>query len=335
MSALGPAPASEDPVLSVILRRAATGSVPGQRTDGHVVSLAIEGGGMRGVVSAGMTAVLEAAGLVPAFDRIYGCSAGAITGCFTAAGQAVLWATTFEDIAGRELIDPVRILQRRPILDLGFLFGTVIARRKPLSEDGLARGPALRVIAVSAQDAGLRVLGDFDDTADLLAAVRVSCAIPVIGGTPSAYRDEIMVDGGLVEPIPYATALREGSSHVLVLRSRSAAYRARGRSLVSELAVRREHPALRGAVRTCPERYNRDAERLERLGVGTGQPAVRQVAVRDDSRLVTRLGTDPGRIAESLRLGAEAMACALYGEPARLMWRPEPYLTQPDAREAA
>ena len=47
-----------DPVLDVVLRRAACGSTPGRRADGHVVSLAIEGGGMRGVVSAGMCAVL-------------------------------------------------------------------------------------------------------------------------------------------------------------------------------------------------------------------------------------------------------------------------------------
>jgi hypothetical protein len=40
---------------------------------------------------------------------------------------------------------------------------------------------------------------------------------------------------------------------------------------------------------------------------------------------VRRLGTDPGRIAESLRLGAAAMASVLYGEPTRLMWQPVPY----------
>ena len=46
-----------------------------------------------------------------------------------------------------------------------------------------------------------------------------------------------------------------------------------------------------------------------------------------------RLSTDRGRIAESLRLGATAMASALYGEPARLMWRPVPYLAPDSATE--
>jgi predicted patatin/cPLA2 family phospholipase len=322
-----------DPVLDVICRRAASGSVPGKRSDGHVVALAIEGGGMRGVVSAGMCAVLEEAGLVNAFDRVYGCSAGAITGCFTAAGQAVLWATTFEDIAGREFIDPARALRRRPVLDLGFLFGTVIAKRKPLSDDGLARGPELRVVAVSTADATLRVLGDFRETSDLLAAVRVSCTIPVIGGAPPVYRGEPMVDGGLLEPIPFPTAVREGATHVLVLRTRDAEQRVRPRSRFAELAVSRTLPELRPLMAAAGARYNRDADALQALAERPDGPALMQIAVPRDSRLVGRLSTDRGRIAESLRLGATAMASALYGEPGRLMWRPVPYVT-PDAAAA-
>jgi predicted patatin/cPLA2 family phospholipase len=327
-----PDAAMEDPVLAVVMRRAESGSLPGKRSDGHVVSLAIEGGGMRGVVSAGMCAVLEMAGLVPAFDRIYGCSAGALTGCFTAAGQAVLWATTFEDIAGRELIDPARLLRRRPVLDLGFLFETVVGVRKPLSEDGLARGPALRALAVSAEDASLRVLGEFSDSAELLAAVRVSCTIPVIGGAPATYRGEAMLDGGLLEPIPYVSAVREGSSHVLVLRSRDTQHREPARRRVAELAVSRAYPQLRPLMCTAGARYNRDADALEALATPSpGGPAVTQVAVPPDSRLVGRLSTDRGRIGESLRLGATAMASALYGEPARLMWQPVPYGTHDPA----
>jgi predicted patatin/cPLA2 family phospholipase len=313
----------EEPVLDVVRRRVESGSVPGRRSDEHVVSLAIEGGGMRGAVSAGMCVVLEAAGLIPAFDRIYGCSAGAVTGCFTAAGQAVLWATTFEDLAGRQFIDPARVLRGRPVLDLAFLFETVIATRKPLSEVGLARGPALRAVAVSAEDATLRVLADFRNTADLLDAVRVSCTIPVLGGSPASYRGEQMVDGGLLEPIPFVSALREGSSHVLILRSRPAGYHARERSRIAELAMRRASAELRALARDVGARYNRDVDALEECE-RRGR-AVTQIAVPAASRLVRRLSTDPGRIAESLRLGAAAMAAALYGEPTRLMWQPVPY----------
>ena len=64
-------------VVQTILRRRREGSRPGARRDGRRVALVIEGGGMRGVVSAGMTAAIEQLGLRDAFDEVHGASAGA------------------------------------------------------------------------------------------------------------------------------------------------------------------------------------------------------------------------------------------------------------------
>ena len=58
------------------------GSQPGKRDDGFRVALAIEGGGMRGTISAGMALGLDELGLLSAFDAVYGASAGAITGAW-------------------------------------------------------------------------------------------------------------------------------------------------------------------------------------------------------------------------------------------------------------
>jgi predicted patatin/cPLA2 family phospholipase len=316
-------------VLALLLERARVGSVPGRRADPHVVCLAVEGGGMRGAVPAGMCLVLEEAGLIPSFDRIYGCSSGALTGCFTAAGQAAQWATSFEDAACRAFIDPLRALRRRPVLDLGFLFDTVIGRHRPLAADSLARGPELRALAVSQRDAALRVLAGFDDAADALAAVRASCTIPLLAGAPPHYRGEPLVDGGLLEPIPYRTALREGATHLLVLRSRPAGFRTRTRIRATELAVAHAHPELAPLLRTCHARYNQHAAELEALdGTSGARGAVSQITAPPDARLVGRLSIDAGRIADSVRVGVESMSAALYDEPARLVPQPAPQLAR-------
>src|SRR3569623_1857097 len=102
------APAGEvtdDPLFGLLRARAAAGSLPRRRADPHDVALVVEGGGVRGAVPAGMCRALEAAGLRPSVDRVYGCSSGALTGCFAAAGQAALWAAVFEDVACRAFID--------------------------------------------------------------------------------------------------------------------------------------------------------------------------------------------------------------------------------------
>ena len=282
---------------------------------------------MRGAVSAGMCLVLEAAGLMASFDRVYGCSSGAVTGCFAAAGQASVWATGVKDCASRAFIDPRRALRGRPVLDLDFLFDDVIARRRSLSAAGLADGPEFRAVAVSATRAEPRVLRDFEGVADLLGGVRASCSIPVLTGPPPTYRGEPMVDGGLLEAIPYRTALRDGATHVLVLRSRAAGYRASREGRLVEPVLARTHPALVPLLRNCGRRYNHDSSELERLARRAPlRPLVLQVAVPPGSRLVPRLSTDRARIADSIRRGAHAMASALYGAPATLFWQPFPEL---------
>src|SRR5580658_7570173 len=71
--------ASPHEVLRALAARARAGSQPGSRDDGLQIALAIEGGGMRGTVSAGMALALHELGLVPAFDALYGSSAGTIS----------------------------------------------------------------------------------------------------------------------------------------------------------------------------------------------------------------------------------------------------------------
>jgi predicted acylesterase/phospholipase RssA len=317
---------ADDPLYGALLERTAAHSRPRERADRRVIALVLEGGGMRGAVSLGMCLVLETAGLMRAFDRVYGCSSGAVTGCFAAAGQASEWATSFEDCASREFIDPRRALRGRPVLDLDYLFGRVIPRHA-LSEARLAEGPEFRAVAVSATRAELCVLRDFQSAADTLAAVRASCSIPVLTGALRSYRGEPMVDGGLLESIPYRSALREGATHVLVLRSRATGYRATREGRLVEPVLARTQPALVPLLRNCGERYNADAAELEDLHRRSPLlPLVRQVAVPAGSRLVPRLSTDRARIVDSIRLGARAMACALYGTRATQLWQPFPEL---------
>jgi hypothetical protein len=72
----------EHPVAHLLHERVRQGSKPGQRADGARIGLAIEGGGMRGAVSAGAAAALNLLGLSDAFDAVYGSSAGALIAAF-------------------------------------------------------------------------------------------------------------------------------------------------------------------------------------------------------------------------------------------------------------
>jgi len=74
-------------VLDLISKRFQDKSKPGARNDDAKLALAMEGGGMRGAVSAGMAAAIAALGLSDTIDVIYGSSAGSVIGAYMVSRQ--------------------------------------------------------------------------------------------------------------------------------------------------------------------------------------------------------------------------------------------------------
>ena len=125
------------PVAKLLHERKANGSQcveGGKREDGCKIALVVEGGGMRGCVSAGMVCALHHLGLRDAIDVVYGSSAGSIVGAYFISGQLPWFGPeVYYDkltTAGKEFIDTSRLLR---VLGLGLadprLFKDVLARR--------------------------------------------------------------------------------------------------------------------------------------------------------------------------------------------------------------
>ena len=103
-----------------------------------------------------------------------------------------------------------------------------------------------------------------------------------VTGAPPVYRGEPMVDGGLLEAIPYRTALREGATHVLVLRDparRATAAAAQDR--FAERVLARAHPELAPLLHTCsralqPRRRRAPAAVRATAARAAGRRAARQ-----------------------------------------------------------
>ena len=316
----------DSPVLHAVLERARTGSRPGARSDEHTVCLAVEGGGMRGAVSAGMCVVLEAAGLVNAFDRIYGVSAGALNGCATATRQAALSATHYQDAVRRRVINPARSLRGQPVIDYDLLFDNVIAARKPLAFERLATGPEFRSLATSIDTLTLRVLTGFAHSREMLQAIRASAALPRLAGEARSFRGERMIDGGLLEPIPFETPVSQGATRVLVLRSRPATYRKPTRRALGDSLGLQGNRQLAALIRAGNGMYNRQAARLEHWPPDMSDRVhVCQIAAPEQPCGVTRLRADVGGIAQLAVVGRGKAVCEVRGHrisgwPAFLMY---------------
>jgi predicted patatin/cPLA2 family phospholipase len=260
-------------VRDLIVDRARRKSRPGHRDDPHRLALCVEGGAMRGVVSAGMVAALEQLGLLPVFDYVYGSSAGAINGAFFTAGQAGFGTTIYyENINNKKFIDYRRALSRRPILDLDFLVWNVMKGPKCLDTAAVLRSATkLRAVATSTASGDRRVFGEWTNGDDLLACLRAGASMPVFAGAPYIYRQESYWDALLSEPIPARVAEQDGCTHLMVLLTRPGGTTGPRVSLVERLFV---VPRVREVSAALVARYQARAreyiELLERLQSGRG-----------------------------------------------------------------
>jgi predicted patatin/cPLA2 family phospholipase len=216
------APSADHPVATVLRERAAGNSEPGARTDAHRVALVLEGGGMRGVVSAGMAAALERLGLTPALDLVVGSSAGALNGAALLAGVAgpcaASYATAF---ATREFINPARLLRGRPALDVAFALRHAAGELDPERHARTVTSAIpLHCLAVDVETAEPVVFTGMKTVDELWRVLLATSRMPWVGGEPVEIRGRRYLDGGLADPIPVAAAIAAGATHVLVLQTR-------------------------------------------------------------------------------------------------------------------
>ena len=258
-------------VLRVLGERARAGSLPGERRDGFRVALAIEGGGMRGTISAGMALALDELGLVSAFDAVYGASAGAITGAWLLSRPQGLLGWT-EPAYARAFIRRSALLRGRPVADIRALIEELYQTTFPMDFAAVLASPVefhpLATDAATGQSTDLRPL--CGTPADLRLALRASAALPLLAGPPVQFDGRRFYDAGLSESVPYRTALAQGATHVLVLRSRRGPIAvpedgrvpARSARVIARTALRRETPALRAAFLGRDARLAADDRRL-------------------------------------------------------------------------
>jgi predicted patatin/cPLA2 family phospholipase len=314
-------------VLRLIEERAQSGSRPGHRADPYRIALSIEGGGMRGTVSAGMALALHELGVVSAFDAVYGASAGAITGAW-------LLSSTPEGLRGwadpdyaRTLIRWSALLRGRPVVDVRTLVEEVYQTEFPMDFDSVLASPVvyhpLGTDAETGESTDLRRL--IDTPAELRLALRASASLPFLAGPPVELRGRRFYDAGVAESIPFRTPLAQDATHVLILRSRrpltvnGARPRPNGspgprppRSvrLLARTTLRNESLALRTALLTRPVRTAADVTRILAMEAEGRALMVYPPATTPP---VSRLTTDSRMLAGALESGREAARELLAG----------------------
>jgi predicted patatin/cPLA2 family phospholipase len=319
LGATGLAGTRPERVIDLMIERASPAER--SRSDGaRKLALVIEGGGMRGVVSAGSLLALDQLGFRNVFDEVYATSAGGVNAAYFLSGQGTLGMSVyFDDIANRRFINPWRLFK---IVDVDYVYDDVVALRKRLDDAAIRASRSRFFLSVTNARSGENELLDVRARPEPIPLLlKASSALPVLYNRRVVLNGREYVDGGVTDHLPIARAIANGCTDILVLASspceapmsRPALWQ-RG---LFYMMIGRPYPALMRAFAVMHEAVNHSrrlatgAERVDGVSVALIAPC-------DGDSIIGRTAIGRARLIQ----GAHEMAartCALFaGERARL-----------------
>ena len=292
-------------VLEVLAQRRATGD----KNDGYKLGLVVEGGGMRGVITAGALAYLCDHDMLQFFDVGYGQSAGALNLCYAAAGRPWRGISVYYDhLATNRFIAYTRRAQKQPIMDLHLVRNEVITNLVPLSYSDTLAGPIPLMFDVSdLNNAETRTLtiSDCEDQVTFRDYLVAGCHIPIMAGPPPRIEGTDLADGALFRAHPVYIAEADNATHVLSLESRllTAGERLGWVEPFVARALDQFNPVGGARYLNAAMQYYEDRDKT---GLGTGSlrgMQVERLALELDRLPVRRDTLDRFQLLEGVRLG--------------------------------
>lgn len=229
----------------------------------NISALVVEGGGMRGVFSAGVLDSFGNAGFDP-FDLYLGVSAGA---CNLASHLAGQYGRNFHIYSTYSItpgfISLKRYLRGGHFMDLDWLWDSTIRDyRLDLKRifGKLKKENKEYIIGVTSIETGSPVYL-YPDADSLEHLLKVSSAIPLLYRNILNTGTENALDGGIADPIPVLEAYRRGAEKITVIRSRPSEYVKKKSTLAFLLpVVFRKYPALAKALINRADIYMKSVE---------------------------------------------------------------------------
>lgn len=265
------------------------------------LGLLLEGGGIRGVFTAGATDCFLDNKIF--FPYVIGVSAGASNGLSYASRQRGRARKCDIDILSeRNYIGVKFLFSQGCIMDYDFLFGELPKKILPYDMGAYLKSGRFVLVATNCLTGKAAYFDTPVGSDDLLLKCRASCSLPFacrmvyVGGVP-------MLDGGIADALPIRRAQSDGYEKCVVVLTRNKGYRKSEKFSRLPGFVYSKYPELRKALATKNARYNASLSYIEEL-----ESAGRAVVIRPESPLkVNRLERSAERLEALYR---EGYSCA-------------------------
>lgn len=227
-------------------------------------ALILEGGGMRGVFTAGVLDNFMDRGIQ--FPYVIGVSAGACCALSYMAHQRGRAKYGNIDLLEQyNYIGIGNLIFKGNIMDFDLLFHTFPEKIYPYDYEALARNSArFEIVTTSCLTGKPCYYDERQSSRRIIDIVKASSSMPFV--SPIVYVDgEPMLDGGIADSIPLMRAIGQGYKNNMVVLTRNRGYRKPDKPSRVPFFCYRKYPAMRKAIMERNAMYNRQIEQVERL----------------------------------------------------------------------
>lgn len=261
-------------------------------------ALVLEGGGMRGLYTAGVLDCFLNNNLE--FDYVIGVSAGA---CNALSYISKQYERNYRINTGytndKRYISYKNLLTTGSIFGMDMMFNLIPNELDPFDYDSFKKSKTKLNIVVTNCETGTGNYYDIEDLTEGMEIIKASMSLPLVSPVVK-YEGKIFLDGGIVDPIPVKKVLDEGYEKVVVILTQHKGYVKLKTSTIPLLKIRyKKYPRFIKAMEKRHEKYNETLAYLEEL-----EREGKAFVIRPDEKInVKRLERDEEKLKEVYRQG--------------------------------
>lgn len=230
--------------------------------------LVLEGGGMRGLYTAGVLEYFMEKDLY--FPYNIGVSAGAcMAASYLSRQKGRNKRVNLDFVEDKRYISFSNFIRKREIFGMDFIFDEIPNRLVPFDMDTFRESPEEFVIVTTDCETGEAVYYDKTNHGDdLVKLLRASSSLPFVASSVE-YKGRHLLDGGIVDPIPIKKAQADGYEKNVIILTKPEGYFKRPPSKLSAFLKYKEHPIINDLLAVRYKHYNETLgyiEEQERLG---------------------------------------------------------------------
>lgn len=261
------------------------------------IGLILEGGGMRGLYTSAILDYFLDTGL--RVDGIISVSAGALFGInYVSQDQYRALRYNLNYIQDKRYISLHSLIKTGNIINKDFAFGEVVYDLDPFDNETFKKSPTDFYVTVTNLKTGKPEYFKLHDGYKEIEVLRASSALPFVS-KPVEFQDNLYLDGGVADSIPYKKAKDLGFDKLIVILTRPIQYRkTKPKNWVIDLFYGR-HTEFANTLKNRYLTYNRTVEDLIDL---EDQGKVHIIRPSEPIE-VGRLESDPQKLVDTYMLG--------------------------------